>query len=149
MKVTPSLKASLRTSLQHLTQFPDLRRRFNVLREELATLGYRLYSYGNSAPPHSKLYQDIWALRNIILGHRSAMKTLVIEMNDVYKSGCITAAQAIFAIREGELLRNGSPELEALVMVTGFDAKWGRVNGMWNEAMGFSAQVDYLGNCCP
>ncbi|KAF5581077.1 hypothetical protein FPANT_9081 [Fusarium pseudoanthophilum] len=152
MIVTPSVKETLRTSLQHITQFSNLQQRFDIFKQELATLGERLYSYGRIAPPNSKLYDDIWALRRTILGHRQAMKTLVIGMNDYYKgfngSRQVAATQPIFSMRDGEELRVGSPELQAYMLVTGFEAQWVRVNGMWNQARGFAAEVDYLGNCC-
>jgi len=152
MRVTSGLKDSLRTSLHHVSQFPDLSQRFDIFKQELVTLGERLSSYGSSAPRNTKLFRDIWALRDTILGHRRAMKTIIIEMNSVYhrinKSGYAAVTQPILTMHNGELLQSRTPELEGLMLVTGFDAQWRRVNGMWNEAMGFSEEVGYLGNCC-
>lgn len=152
MKITHGLKESLRTSLHHVSQFPDLSQRSDVCKEELGHLADRLASYGRRAPTQTKLAHDIYALRTRILGHRSAMRSLIIEMKSAYnginRSGYVSVAQSILAMRDGETLHNRTLQREAWIVVTAFDAQWRRMNGMWDEARGFAAQVEYLGNCC-
>jgi hypothetical protein len=110
MRVTPGLKESLRVSLNHVSQFPDLSQRFDVFKQELAGLADRLSSYGIRAPRNTRLAQDIYALRNNILGHRRAMKTIVIEMNSAYnrinRSGYFAVAQPILTMHDGEMIHN-------------------------------------------
>jgi hypothetical protein len=80
------------------------------------------------------------------------MRSIIIEMNSAYNrinsSGYVSVAQPILSMRDGETLHSRTPQLEALMAVTGYDAYYQRLDGMWNEAMRFSQEVDYLGNCC-